>query len=51
MVIMNDLGWPMFSYYAIYYEKFRKVIIVMKRTEKEPLMAELFDISQNKGSW
>ncbi len=34
MVIMNDLEWPMLSYYVIYYEKFRKV---MKRTEKEAL--------------
>ncbi len=22
MVIMNDLEWPMISYYVIYYEKF-----------------------------
>ncbi len=35
MVIMNYLEWPMFSYYVIYYEKFRKV---MKQTEKEALM-------------
>ncbi len=32
MLIMNDLEWPMFSYYVIYYEMFRKV---MQRTEKE----------------
>ncbi len=32
MVIMNDLEWPMLSYYVIYYEKFKKV---MQRTEKE----------------
>ncbi len=31
---MNDLEWPMFSYYVIYYEKFKKV---MQRTEKEAL--------------
>ncbi len=24
MVIMNDLEWPMFSYYVIYYEKLKK---------------------------
>ncbi len=24
MVIMNDLEWPMLSYYVIHYEKFRK---------------------------
>ncbi len=35
MVIMNDLEWPMLSYYVIYYEKFRKI---MKRTEKVPLI-------------
>ncbi len=35
MGIMNDLEWPMFSYYVFCYEKFRKV---MKRTEKEALM-------------
>ncbi len=34
MVIMNDLEWPMLSYYMIYYEKFRKV---MQQTEKEAL--------------
>ncbi len=32
MVIMNDLEWPMLSYYLIYYEKYRKI---MQRTEKE----------------
>ncbi len=32
--IMNDLEWPMFSYYVIYYEKFRKV---MQWTEKVAL--------------
>ncbi len=32
MVIMNDLKWPILSYYVIYYEKLRKV---MQRTEKE----------------
>ncbi len=26
MVIMNDLEWPMLSYYVIYNEKFRKVM-------------------------
>ncbi len=35
MVIMNDLEWPMLSYYVIYYETFRKV---MQWTEKETLM-------------
>ncbi len=34
MVIMNDLEWPMLSYYVVYYEKFRKV---MQRIEKEVL--------------
>ncbi len=34
MVIMNDLEWPMFSYYVIYYEKFREL---MQRTEKVAL--------------
>ncbi len=34
MVTMNDLEWPMLSYYVIYYETFRKV---MQRTEKEAL--------------
>ncbi len=31
---MNDLEWPMLSYYMIYYEKFRKV---MQRTEYDEL--------------
>ncbi len=35
MVIMNDLEWPMFSNYVIYYEKFRKVI---QWTEKVALI-------------
>ncbi len=35
MVIMNDLEWPLLSYYVIYYEKFKKV---MQRTEKEALI-------------
>ncbi len=26
MVIMNDLEWPMLSYYVIYYEKFKHVM-------------------------
>ncbi len=34
MVIMNDLEWPMLSYYVIYYERFRKD---MQRTEKVAL--------------
>ncbi len=34
MMAMNDLEWPMLSYYLIYYEKFKKV---MQRTEKEAL--------------
>ncbi len=34
MVIMNDLEWPMLSYYVIYYEQFRQV---MQQIEKEPL--------------
>ncbi len=38
MVIMNDLEWPMLSYYVSYYEKFRKV---MQQTENEALN-ELF---------
>ncbi len=32
MVIINDIEWPMLSYYVIYYEKFKKV---MQQTEKE----------------
>ncbi len=35
MVIMNNLEWPMISYYVIYYEKFRKV---MQQTETEALV-------------
>ncbi len=35
MVIMNNLEWPMLSYYVIYYEKFKNI---MQRTEKETLM-------------
>ncbi len=34
MMIMNNLEWPMLSYYVIYYETFRKV---MHRTEKVAL--------------
>ncbi len=34
MVIMNDLEWPMLSYFVIYYEKLRKV---MQQTEKVAL--------------
>ncbi len=34
MVIMNDLEWPMLSYYVIYYEKFRKI---MQQTEMKYL--------------
>ncbi len=41
MVIMNDLEWPMLSYYVIYYEKLRKV---MQRTEKEALAVCVFQI-------
>ncbi len=26
MVIMNDLEWPLLSYYVIYYEKFKNVM-------------------------
>ncbi len=35
MVIMNDLEWPMLSYYVFYYETFRKV---MQQTDKESLL-------------
>ncbi len=35
MVTMNDLDWPMLSYYVIYYKTFRNV---MQRTEKEALI-------------
>ncbi len=31
VIIMNDLEWPMLSYYVIYYEKFKKV---KQQTEK-----------------
>ncbi len=34
MVIMNDLEWPMLSYYVIYHEKFNKV---MQQTHKVAL--------------
>ncbi len=34
MLIMNDLEWPMLSYYVIYNEMFKKVI---QRREKEAL--------------
>ncbi len=34
MLIMNDLEWPMLSYYVLYYEKFWKVF---QWTEKEAL--------------
>ncbi len=34
IVIINDLKWPMLSYYVIYYTKFRKVT---QPTEKEAL--------------
>ncbi len=34
MVIINDLEWPMLSYYGMYYEKFRKIL---QRIEKEAL--------------
>ncbi len=40
MVIMNDLEWPMFSYYVIYYEKLKKV---MQWTEKEALGWAYYD--------
>ncbi len=35
MVIMNDLEWPMLSYYEIYYEKFRNV---MQQPEKDVML-------------
>ncbi len=38
MVIMNDVEWPMGSYYVIYYEKLRKI---MQWTEKEVLSVPL----------
>ncbi len=34
MVIMNDLEWPILSYYVIYYEKLKNV---MQWIEKEAL--------------
>ncbi len=37
MVIKNDLEQPMCSYYVIYFEKFRKIIL---QTEKEFLTSE-----------
>ncbi len=39
MVIINDLEWPMLSYYVSYYEKFRKV---MQWTEKVALNVLIF---------
>ncbi len=27
MVIMNDLEWPVLSYYVIYYEKLKKEVM------------------------
>ncbi len=41
MVIMNDLEWPMLSYYVIYYEKFKNV---MQQTEKEALSGKEMQI-------
>ncbi len=35
MVIMNDLEWPMFSYYVLYYKMFRKI---KQQAEKEALI-------------
>ncbi len=35
MMIMNDLEWPMLSYYVVYYEKFIKA---MQQTEKVALI-------------
>ncbi len=42
---MNDLECPMFLYYVICYEKFKKV---MQRTEKEALGQPSI---QSKSSW
>ncbi len=30
MVFMNDLEWPILSYYVTYYKKFRKVMMQTK---------------------
>ncbi len=38
MVIMNDLEWPMLSYYVIYYEK-----KVMQRTKKEAYIMQIYN--------
>ncbi len=35
MLIMNDLEWPIPSYFAVYYEKFKNV---MQRAEKVALI-------------
>ncbi len=45
---MNDLEWPMLSYYVIYYEKFGKV---MQRTEKEALTYIVFIIVNDVKLW
>ncbi len=47
MVIVNDLEWPMLSYYVIYYEKFRKS---MMQTEKVALIIldQIFNFSMTK---
>ncbi len=44
MVIMNDLEWPMISYYMIYYEKFNKI---MQWIEKAALSIVLGSDSYN----
>ncbi len=36
MVTMNDLEWPILSYYVIYYETLKNAV---QRTEKEALKA------------
>ncbi len=48
MVIMNDLEWPMLSYYVIYYEKFRKV---MKQTEKVALNKQVYGWQGSCSLW
>ncbi len=54
MVIMNDLEWPMLSYYVIYYEKFKNGIQqkegCFKWAEQTGLMI-LQDSEDNYLSW
>ncbi len=45
MVIMNDLEWPMLSYYVDYYKKFKEV---MQWIEKEALIKYCAKVNQSE---